>query len=80
MNLVRAGHFFTPDSTTGPDGLPTGDCKTATVAHVWSDTVVNIAVLDHNGNPESGRTSVPVCAPSTQGNSFHLSADCPWKR
>lgn len=76
MNLVRLGHLYEPG-----DDPETGKCSTALVVHVWSDTVVNVALWDHNGNPASGRTSVMVGPPDRIiGLSFHLSADCPWKR
>ena len=33
----------------------------ATVVHVWSDECVNLAVLNENGTPLHGKTSVHLC-------------------
>jgi hypothetical protein len=71
--LTRAGHYFDAGN---------GSCSAATVCHVWSETVVNLQVLNGNGDAVS-RTSVAVNAtPAVEdtSNSFHLSRDCPWGR
>lgn len=36
-----------------------GQCNAATIAYVWSDTMVNLNVIDTNGNA-FGRTSVAM--------------------
>lgn len=82
MNLVRLGHYFVP-ATTSSDveaGVDlAGSCRTALVIHVWSDSMVNLAVWNRDGGQEH-RTSVDVEAPGTGHDSFHLAYDCPWKR
>lgn len=89
MNLVRAGHLHTPAET--PSLLAeANDCSTATVAHVNEDGSVNLGVLDHDGLRTHGFTGIPVREPlrlsevadddPLNGVTFHLSADCPWKR
>lgn len=88
MNLVRLGHYHTP---LGDIALKaeSGDCTTALVVHVWRDDLVNLAVFDHEGVSVQSRTSVTVLVPDLERDaadpevpqdSFHLSADCPWKR
>jgi hypothetical protein len=79
MNLVRLGHYFTPSGGSDNEGLAHGGCRTALVVHVNSDTNVNLAVWNSGGGQEI-RTSVIVAAPTEQGESFHLSLDCPWDR
>lgn len=93
MNLVRAGHLYTP---LGEVSLMAdkGDCSTATVANVNEDGTVNVGVLDHMGLAIHSHTGVPVLESPTEDelngrapgassdpeNTFHLSGECPWKR
>lgn len=54
--------WFYPSLLTGESGFapPSGDMPLAAiVAHVWSDTMVNLAVFDANGKAHS-RTSVQL--------------------
>lgn len=71
--LMRAGHYYDAGN---------GGCQGATVAHVWSQTVVNLQVLNSSGDAVT-RSSVPVNptpAVEDTANSFHLTRDCPWDR
>jgi hypothetical protein len=52
--------WFTPPSNSAEAGFAGhGGHMAAIVAYVWSDTCVNLHVIDHNGNGHS-RTSVPL--------------------
>lgn len=86
MNLVRLGHYFTPRGSG--DGLVEGACQTALVCSVdeeeprigTEDRTVTVAVWRQDGVALTPRESIPVIPPSEGEDSFHLSADCPWKR
>lgn len=59
----RMLHYY----PNGHEGFPcqVGRPLAATIAHVWSDTCVNLNVLDANGNPH-GRTSVYLAQPEAE--------------
>lgn len=59
------------DSIVGNDG---SQPLAALVAHVWSDTCVNLAVFDANGSP-TNRTSVLLVQ---EGNPRPDSGFCEW--
>lgn len=91
MNLVRLGHYFTPSN---PEGHAlSGSCRTALVCgtdpgdSTTPAGVVNLAVFEKDGELLGNRQNVPVTADPREwyvGDdgmaTFHLSADCPWKR
>ena len=79
LNLVRLGHYFTPEHSEGE--AVHGSCRTALVVHAEDEGLVNLAVWNSNGGQEV-RSSIPVTEPEDEihADSFHLSADCPWKR
>lgn len=80
--LGRLGHYFDAGN---------GSCSTALIIRTfdkevsgrdWNAQKVNVAGWHHDGDAFS-RTSVAInSTPSTDdsGNSFHLSANCPWSR
>lgn len=95
MNLVRLGHYFTPsgDFTSNPKDthddaplIPSGSCRTALVAGhdnygLAAAESVNVVVWDHRGYLHGNVTDVPIApVPLPDGDSFHLSGDCPWSR
>jgi hypothetical protein len=53
--------WFTPPSNSAESGFTGhgGQPMAAIVAYVWSDSMVNLHVIDHNGVGHS-RTSVPL--------------------
>lgn len=84
MNLGRIGHYFTPSS--GPAEELAGSCRTAIVVEVYEKVdgnstsfTVNLASWQKDGDSEK-HLQVPVGPPGPEQASFHLNADCPWKR
>lgn len=85
MNLVRLGHYFHPHEP-GPEGELRGSCQTALVVGVDArHNTVNLQCWDSDGD-QFKRLDVPVMDtygaqhPPEGGDTFHLSADCPWRR
>lgn len=83
MNLVRAGHYFVGSSDPSPSAkVSDTDCNTATVVHVdEANNEVGLVWFDHDGHGPYMASAVDVDSSThPQGGTFHLSADCPWKR
>ena len=71
--------WFYPSLNTGESGFArhaggSGGPYAALIAHVWSDALVNLSVIDANGTPH-GRTSVPLLQP---GQDAPDHAFCDW--
>lgn len=90
MNLVRLGHYHVPNGQFDEGGYAEGSCQTALVVGVNSAKSVNLVVWDHDGDTLT-REAVPVddltrikgeegAEDAASRATFHLSAECPWKR
>lgn len=89
MNLVRLGHYYTPQG----EGEK-GSCQTALVCGHdeyggAAPETVNVTVWNHRGEPIGNRENVPVMTleqihapkPGEENRaSYHLSSECPWHR
>lgn len=87
INLVRLGHYHVPsggtddlgDRTEGWTSAASGSCRTALVVDNRNDEGIGIVFWNYNGGMEN-RHLVVVGPPDEKQDTFHLSADCPWKR
>jgi hypothetical protein len=92
VNLGRIGHYFTPNGPSeNPNVNPTGSCRTSIVTShdgYPDDKVkqgcVTVVAFSHGGSSFQRHEDIPVTntgdvLPGDE-DSFHLNADCPWRR
>lgn len=74
----RVVHYY-PDKNTAESNFTrhNGGPFAAVVAYVWNPRMVNLTVLDHNGQPHS-RTSVQLVQPEDAGPAMQGMAYCEW--
>ncbi len=64
-------------SDSGVEILSDSTPVNAQICYVWSDTMVNLAIDDHNGNRHA-RTSVPLIGPDERIPAHGHGAYCEW--